>query len=682
MAGITVSDNPYMGPRTFTRADSGRFFGREREARDLYSLIVSERLVLFYAQSGAGKSSLLNARIVPQLEDNGYAVLPVARVSGELPEKVSSVNNIFAFNLMMGLLEECSTPNRFANMELKEFLAGLVTDDGRTYTFEEVTADAVADDGYVDTYSVLLIDQFEEIITTHQDRWQERSDFFRQLNEAMLADPRLWVVLTLREDFVAALEPFAPLLTDHLRARFYMQRMDETAGLQAIEEPAALAGRPFTPEAAQTLVDNLREIRGQHNGGSQLGQFVEPVQLQVVCYQLWEDLKEQIADQITSQDLARSGDVDTSLSKFYDDAIAHVVEESDGSVSALELRNWFQHELITEANTRGIVYQGATETAGLDNRVVQRLSNRFLLRSEQRAGGTWYELIHDRFIDPILEANQRWRQEQGEILNAAEAWQAQDKDPGKLYKGLNLISAQWSYRGRKDLEPLVRKFLNASRARRRRRLIIGAVLGIIGIIALYWWISREWLRTFDAGIAFTPDGQALVVTAADSEPNVFLWDLSRPGDEPSQLSGHQDYWVGAAAVSPDGSLLATGDQGNITLIWNLADGPSLVQTLEGHPDAVEITSLAFSPDSQTLAVGDDIGIVSLWRVNDQDFQLLSDLDYDKGNQIYRLAFSPDGRYLVVVDTKELVFLWDVSDPLGPSGRCLIDAYNGYDYGCE
>ena len=62
---MTQLDNPYVGPRTFTRQERDRFFGREREANDLFSLVVSERLVLFYAQSGAGKSSLINTRLIP-----------------------------------------------------------------------------------------------------------------------------------------------------------------------------------------------------------------------------------------------------------------------------------------------------------------------------------------------------------------------------------------------------------------------------------------------------------------------------------------------------------------------------------------------------------------------------------------------------------------------------------------
>ena len=65
------STNPYVGPRTFSREQGGLFFGREQEARDLLGRVISERLLLFYAQSGAGKSSLINARLIPGLGGRG-----------------------------------------------------------------------------------------------------------------------------------------------------------------------------------------------------------------------------------------------------------------------------------------------------------------------------------------------------------------------------------------------------------------------------------------------------------------------------------------------------------------------------------------------------------------------------------------------------------------------------------
>jgi hypothetical protein len=80
-----MKDNPYIGPRRYERRDAHNFYGRTREARDLLSLIRAKRVVLFYAQSGAGKTSLLNTQIIPTLEEDGVNVLPVARVGGDAP---------------------------------------------------------------------------------------------------------------------------------------------------------------------------------------------------------------------------------------------------------------------------------------------------------------------------------------------------------------------------------------------------------------------------------------------------------------------------------------------------------------------------------------------------------------------------------------------------------------------
>ena len=112
---LPAGANPYVGPRTFTREDRERFFGREREARELLSLVISQRLVLFYAQSGAGKSSLINTRLAPQLGEAGFVVLPVARVGGELPAGVAAADNVFLFNLMLSLDQSQRDPNRLAS---------------------------------------------------------------------------------------------------------------------------------------------------------------------------------------------------------------------------------------------------------------------------------------------------------------------------------------------------------------------------------------------------------------------------------------------------------------------------------------------------------------------------------------------------------------------------------------
>ena len=318
--GLTPSGNPYVGPRTFSEKDAPLFFGRERESRELLSLVISEPLTLFYARSGAGKSSLINTRLIPGLREEEFVVLPVVRVSGALPAGVTQVNNIFAFNLLLNLDQNQHDSRTLANETLGDYLQR---------SKSQLTDPTLA--------RVLIIDQFEEIFTTHLDRWQERKGFFEQLGQAMKKDPLLWVVLSMREDHVASLDPFARMLPGRLRPRLFMQRMDAETALAAIEEPAEDAGRPFAANVAQSLVDNLRQIRGQTASEVVLGEFVEPVQLQVVCYQLWEKLQTRPPGPITQEDVDELGNVDLALGQFYEQAITNVTQYT--GLTELPLRN-------------------------------------------------------------------------------------------------------------------------------------------------------------------------------------------------------------------------------------------------------------------------------------------------------------------------------------------------------
>ncbi len=293
--------NPYVGPRPFKQNQSHLFFGREQEARDLFSQVVSERLLLFYATSGAGKSSILQTRLIPKLQEKQWIVLPVARVSGELPAGITQVPNIYRFNLMLHLDRSKRDWRRLVEVGLSQFLRQLSSDDGEIFYYDETLSATETEEST--TPYLLIIDQFEEILTSHPQAWPQRAEFFRELNETLRSDPMLSVVLALREDYVGALDQYAHLLDDQLRARFYMNRMGYEAALTAISEPAKWGGRPFTPEAAQQLVSNLSQIK-QHippesggteggypeSGGRIVGQFIEPVQLQVVCLQMWDKL--------------------------------------------------------------------------------------------------------------------------------------------------------------------------------------------------------------------------------------------------------------------------------------------------------------------------------------------------------------------------------------------------------
>ncbi|MBE7556116.1 MAG: hypothetical protein HS126_34110 [Anaerolineales bacterium] len=439
------SKNPYVGPRPFEIHERQLFFGRDWEAEELVALIVAHPAVLFYAQSGAGKSSLLNARVVPKLEaEEGCEVLPVARVRGDIPAgiRAEQIENLYAFNALLNWAEETAvTPEELINLSLAEFLNLLPHRSDK--------------EGYP-ALRIVIFDQFEELFTFYPQRWPEREKFFAQINEALSGDSLLRVLFVIREDYLAQLDPYLPLLPEHLRYRFRLERLRREAALAAVVGPLQGTSRSFAPGVAEALVAELLKIRVEDRAGQTIeapGEFVEPVQLQVVCQSLWADLPAEVTE-ITQVQLLAFGNVDQALTRFYERVLNNAIQQArttrrsrrqqvpaepeaetgipyQGVIRSwldvlgeklvwegpfhepvlLEwrLRNWFERELITPAGTRGLVYRGSKATGGVPNAAVDTLESNHLIRAEQRAGARWYELTHDRFIQPIQTSNVNWR---------------------------------------------------------------------------------------------------------------------------------------------------------------------------------------------------------------------------------------------------------------------------------
>lgn len=581
--------NPYVGPRTFQEDEADRFFGRERESRELLALVVSERLTLFYAQSGAGKSSLINARLVPWLHGEGFAVLPVARVSGVLPADVdpAAVDNIFVYHLLLGLSQKLAEQRGqpapgsdlgmpdLAHTALARFLSG-ETGPEPPGTSEPVTAGS-SDDLLP---HVLIIDQFEELLTTYPSRWPERSGFFEQLSAALARHPNLWVVLTMREDYVPSLEPYTHLVPNRLRARFYMQRMGIDAAREAVERPAANAGRPFAQGVAKLLVDNLCRVRAPGEVEYKTGEYVEPVQLQVVCFQLWEDLRDRAAATIELADLERLAGgsnlaeyVDRALSDFYERAISRVVEAPDMGISELALRSWFSNRLITETGTRSIVFRNETsgETEGLPNRAVDLLAAQFLLRTELRAGGAWVELVHDRFIEPIRNTNQTWLEKNRNPLTlAAQAWREAGRDPLRLYTGSQLTAAMAELKAHpENFGDVEQEFIEASHdmqrrmaTRRQRFALAAAAMLVLVLAALTAWALLQSAIARDLAMEAQDaraEAEALALEAQDARDTaIFL--AGRERNARREAEANATIAVAAKATAEAASTKAVAEQ--------------------------------------------------------------------------------------------------------------------------
>src|SRR5262245_31557709 len=103
-----VRTNPFVGPRSFYRSEADRFYGRTSEISELIYLLIAERIVLFYSPSGAGKTSLLQAGVIPELEQRNFRVMPVMRVGQELPPGTGlpAGANRYIVSLLLSLEED------------------------------------------------------------------------------------------------------------------------------------------------------------------------------------------------------------------------------------------------------------------------------------------------------------------------------------------------------------------------------------------------------------------------------------------------------------------------------------------------------------------------------------------------------------------------------------------------
>jgi hypothetical protein len=407
-----MNDSPFVGPRPFEKEDSDRFYGRTRETEELLSLIIAHRAVLVYSQSGAGKSSLLRAGVMKRLEEQQYQVLRSARVHGLLPNDVppESVQNIFVYHALQywaQSLPDGQSIKDHAKTTLSEFLKPLVA--------------APAADEESSPPLIVIFDQFEEFFTTNQHRWQERRPFFEQLAQALRDLPTMKVIFVMREEYIAQLEPFADLLPEKLRPRMHLERLRGNAARSAVVKPFENRGLSFDPNAADELMAELSEIRVAEGDKFRetRGEFVEPVQLQVVCQSLWDNLPSEWksgpntssdgSQLITAEYIERFGDVDNALSCYYDRSVEKAAAASEGRIGEGELRRWFEEALITPAGTRGLAFRGAPGASWrIPGLALKELEEAHVIRREDRSGTITHELTHDRFIEPIQKSNHKW----------------------------------------------------------------------------------------------------------------------------------------------------------------------------------------------------------------------------------------------------------------------------------
>jgi hypothetical protein len=257
---------------------------------------------------------------------------------------------------------------------------------------------------------LIIFDHLEELFSSYPERWMEQQKgFFEQVTDSLENNPRLRIVFIIREDHLAQLDSFKSILPEKLRPRFRLDRLRRDQAMLAIKGPIANIVSGYSQDERrhieleqEKLVNYLLKVKVENSdGGSQQleGEFIEPTLLQVVCQRWWNERE----SKGPIKDLEDLTNVDEALEDFYEAAIHDA--SSKTKIKEQDIRTWCQEKLITSSGTRSIVRRDLEATAGLPNKAVDILEDKYIIRKEERSGVQWYELTHDRLIKPITDSN-------------------------------------------------------------------------------------------------------------------------------------------------------------------------------------------------------------------------------------------------------------------------------------
>ncbi len=652
---------PFPGLEAFTEYDSAVFFGRDAEVTELVERLhpvvaaQAHRLVAVVGPSGAGKSSLIQAGLVPRLRHrrSGWIVLPPV-VPGDHPHR----------SLAQSLAMAC--PGRTIN----DVRAALSADATGLASVVDELRNA---HGRPNAPVLLIVDQAEELITlSGQD---ERDQFLSGLSVALVDDPKLWIVVIMRSEFLTTF-----LGTNHARLLHdpvMVGTLSRAALVDVIEQPARQAGLTFDPA---TLPHRIAADAG---GGDALPLLAYA--LQELC------LAAGPARVLTADAYQRIGGVAGVLNRQADKVTAELGgPDPAGPVLSTLLK--FVAIGENEPTRRRVPRSALTDAQW---RVAEAFIAARLLTSNGDGADAILDVAHEalfRSWAPLRQAIEagvdqlRWRADverwardwensgrqdayllRDERLRAAQRWTTSD---GELVASLPLVAEFLAFSNRADRatmqrlsETIARQALGAVDHDPDYSLLLALAAfaecapTALALRALTVSLAASKVRIILRGhddhvfcVAWSPDGQRLATGSRDQTARI--WDPT--GAEVAVLRGHDD-WVQGVAWSPDGQRLATASIDRTVRIWDAGTGAELA-VLCGHQNGLR--RVAWSPDGQHLATGSRDRTARIW-----DAQSYAELAVLRGHEdeVRGVAWSPDGQHLATGSHDQTVRIWDTDD---------------------
>jgi formylglycine-generating enzyme required for sulfatase activity len=246
---------PYPGLRPFEASEWSIFFGREAMIDEIIDRLAAHRLVLIHGSSGAGKSSLVRAGVLPKLERQHRLAGMAWQTCAMRPTGGPLWNLAKEFARLGGDGEDASRIGRMVG----EF-------SRRGATISSVAASLESLNG---RHLCILVDQFEELFRFEKETSREEAELFVDLlvqndvevaedaGEGSKSDGRattVHIVVTMRSEFLGECARFNGLAEAINRTQYLVPRMERDALLRAIRRPAQLYNGTVTLDLAERLI--------------------------------------------------------------------------------------------------------------------------------------------------------------------------------------------------------------------------------------------------------------------------------------------------------------------------------------------------------------------------------------------------------------------------------------------
>ncbi|MBD2775277.1 eIF2A-related protein [Iningainema tapete] len=668
---LDESNNPYRGLESFESEHSKLFYGRTNLIAKLPEFVSNQPLTVVLGASGTGKSSLVKAGLIPQLKDQQWRILAPFR-PGESP--FAALNN---------------TLNK---ENLPVFQMPIIAFEHELQTLAQSVR--AWSDEHPNTKLLLVIDQFEELVTMSRDDL-EREKFLGGLARAIAAFPKqLRIVVTLRSDFEpqfqdTALEPYWQ------QARFIVPAMTREELRSVIVEPATTRVMYFEPPI---LVDQLIDEVVQMPGAMPLLSFTLSELYLKYIRSTFDGTRNNRA--ITQQDYEELGGVTRSLTQRADDEYTQLVKLDPAYAQTikhvmLRMVAVGESELARRQVLCTELEYPEPENTRVKLAIEHFVAARLLVKGRNTENQEYIEPAHD-FLVRGWQRLRTWKDKelgslllQRELTLIAHKWcmeKQNKKATGFLWdQDPRLPFVRQVFESKNNwLNTVESEFVNSSIQQKEKNrlrtftLVAGTFALVLGFAFIQWTQNQDaQLRTLAAssealfasnkqidalieGLKALKKMKSTVGIQADTKIKVMstLHQIIYQIKERDRLLGHEAS-IQKVSFSPDGSILASASSGDSNIkLWRVVDGKE-ISALKAHKGGVK--SVSFSSDGKMFAsTGFRDHTIKIWNL--EDSKLIITLEGHK-DRVSSVSFSPDNKTLVASDLKKNnnIKLWRVED---------------------